>query len=102
MSTSLAEAFAKVRYQLYMLLTSWSVSSRDLASSVVGARGDTTTVRGEAVMAGHGAASPSCVVSILYTVSRAELEMVPGGAPSVQWLRTRDAAARPRPADTGD
>ena len=28
--------------------------------------------------------------------------MVPGGAPSVQWLRTRDAAARPRPAETGD
>ena len=55
-----------------MCLTSWSVSSRDLASSVVGARGDTTTVRGEAVMAGHGPASPSYVVSILYTVSRVE------------------------------
>ena len=62
---------------MLLCLTSWSVSSRDLASSVVGARGDTTTVRGAAVMAGRGAASPSYVVYnvycmlYIYIVSRA-------------------------------
>ena len=101
--TSLVLAFAKVCYPALHVTVSDLVECLQQGPGVQrggGAGGHHHRPGGSR----HGGARSSitelCSVYIVHC--ELEMEMVPGGAPSVQWLRTRDAAARPRPAETGD